>query len=150
MPGFDGSPSLRAPAKDALARGFLWGAVVALTVATSACHEKHGCCYDVVCPPPPSPMGVIVSPASATVGVGDTARFVVLIAGGYEDPCDEAKSPISRAATWSVSNASVAGIVAMPDSNTVIVRGLAAGTTSVIATPVVDVTAKGAELLIVK
>ncbi len=121
-----------------------------VAIAAGACNEKHGCCYDVVCPPPPGPITVTVSPASATVAVGDTARFTVLVAPDYPDPCTGKVEHHSRAVTWSVSNGAVGTVVATPDSNAVIVRGLGAGTASVIAERVADASAKGAGLLVVR
>ncbi len=119
------------------------------TALAGACSREHNCCTDVVCPLP-SPLTVVVAPQSATVAVGDTIRFVALVTGIVGDPCKGDLKPTSHALTWSVGDGRVAAVVATPDSNTVTVRGLAIGSTPVIATAVADPTVKAAGLVTVK
>ncbi len=108
---------------------------VAAFVMAAACS---GCGPDATAPLSRACVSMAVAPASRTVLPGDTARFNVVFAS-----CSSI-----RPVTWSVAEPGVATIVAA-DGHSVLVRGLAYGSTTLVAQAQDDPAVRATSLLTV-
>jgi hypothetical protein len=116
-------------ARAVVARAVGVGCVAAVTAACAREPAAPSTCF---------PTTVTVAPASRTLAMGDTGRFVALFGGcGEVDPV-----------VWSTSSTTVATIV-FADSQSVLVRVRGYGITSIVAAAVRDPHLQAAGLVVV-
>jgi len=104
-------------------RGICLGSLTSAVCAAGviACHDRTGS------PEEPPPYGVVITPPSATLNLGDRLTFVASVFAGPGQ---------SRQTTWATANASVATV----NATTGEVTAVGTGTTNIIATSLADTT----------